>query len=586
MIQGLHAKRGSQSHLGMVMVVTMVTTMACAPSTWAQIGPQHVLVELNDKTWGETYGFDLAHPEEFLSERSLQRRDRQHIAVDSLDLPVSSEIIDALNNSKDWEVLHASRWMSSVVLLARDSTADTSWLGDLPFVARVKSMPQMRSHMDPPKIDPPKDPVEVSKSLVPASTYGWGWTPLTQLHAEPLHALGFQGQGMWIGVLDAGFQGIPDLEAFRTLRESDRLIVPEGANVAHGGSSVFQHSRHGASILGTMACLWPDSLIGTAPQATYLLYVTEDVTMERLLEEEHWIVAAEDADARGVDLLNTSLGYSVFDDTLSNHEVGELDGSTARISVASAIAASRGMLVITSAGNNGDDPWHFITFPADAHDILAVGAVNASGEHAWFSGYGPSTDGRVKPEVMAHGAGTAYPRFDGRVGTGNGTSFASPILCGAAACLWQAHPEATASEVRDAIIKSSHLFNNPSPSMGHGIPDFWLAHQWLQASLSLDHDPASSWVLFPNPVGPQGTLRWMARGDLDVDSGPWHWKVTSALGQTLAQGTTQGWSLPRLAGHVDLSNLNLHQGTYVFSMEPLNQHDGSNHAWSGVFIVQ
>ncbi|MDA0728928.1 MAG: S8 family serine peptidase [Bacteroidetes bacterium] len=563
--------------------VAMVLAMGChqVPSVWAQIGPQHVLVELNDKTWGDTYGFDLDHPEAFLSQRSLQRRNRQRLAVDSLDLPVSLDIIDALNASKDWEVLHASKWMSSVVLIARDSTADTSWLGDLPFVARVKSMPRLRT-----RIDPIKEVVEAPKNLVSATEYGLGWTPLTQLHAEPLHALGFQGQGMWIGVLDAGFQGIPDLDAFKTLRESDRLIVPEGGNVAHGGSSVFQHSRHGASILGTMACHWPDSLIGTAPQATYVLYVTEDVTMERLLEEEHWIVAAEDADARGVDLLNTSLGYSVFDDSLSNHAVGELNGATARISVASAIAASRGMLVVTSAGNNGDDPWHFITFPADARDVIAVGAVNALGEHAWFSGYGPSSDGRVKPEVMAHGASAAYPRFDGRVGTGNGTSFASPILCGAAACLWQAHPLATASEVRDAIIRSSHMFNNPSPSMGHGIPDFWLAHQWLQASLPLENEPSSPWVLFPNPVSPQGTLRWMARGDLELNSGQWHWNISNALGQEMVRGETSGWSLPRLGGHVDLAGMDLRPGTYVFSLRPEGEAVDSHQAWSGVFIVQ
>lgn len=530
---------------------------------WGQIGPSHFLVELSDKTWGATYPHTLEAPEAYLSTRALARRARQGIAVDSLDLPVSEEVLSALDALEDWQVIHASRWMSSVVVEARDSLADTTALTSLPFVAGLKTLPRGRRQL------PDVPSLGRAKNTVAPQAYGLGWLPLTQLHAEPLHALGFQGQGMWIAVLDAGFQNLLTLDAFATLRDEGRLVVNAGANIAFGGDHVFGHSRHGTSVLGTMGACWADSLIGTAPQATYFPYVTEDVTMEVRLEEEHWIVAAEHADALGVDLINTSLGYSLFDDSTQHHLVEELDGRTARISVASEHAASRGMLVVTSAGNNGDDPWHFITFPADAHGILAVGAVNAEGERGWFSGHGPAADGRVKPDVMAHGVAAAYPRHDGTVATGNGTSFASPILCGAAACLWQAHPEATAAQIREAIVQSAHLYTSPTPGMGHGIPDFTLAHTLLGGTLEASNAGTLGPCLhlFPNPLSASdgGTLRWTLQG-LDTDA--WAagtslgWRLTSASGHVVTEGQTVAWNVPLPAGHLTLDVGRLRPGTY------------------------
>ena len=421
------------------------------------------------------YPFSIEHPEAYLSDRALSRRSKQDIQVDSLDLPISTEIISSLDAMPMWETVHQSKWMSTVTIKARNGMADTLDLIALPFVAGVKSLPATPRFL----IEIDEEMGGGSKILQAPDAYGEGRIALEQLNATRLHALGFKGQGMWIAVLDAGFQGVDDLPAFEILRQDERFVVNKGANIAFGGDEVFAHSRHGASVLGTMACTWTDSLIGTAPRATYFPYVTEDVTQERRIEEEHWIVAAEHADSLGIDLINTSLGYSVFDDSTSNYSTSQLDGSTARISRASEIAASRGMIVVTSAGNNGDDPWRSITFPADAHNILSVGAVRENGTHAWFSGYGPSSDGRIKPEVMALGVATPYPRFDGTVGHGNGTSFASPILCGTAACLWQAHPNATALEIRQALIQSSHLHQAPNDSLGYGIPDLWKAHVLL-----------------------------------------------------------------------------------------------------------
>ncbi|MGB1635806.1 MAG: S8 family serine peptidase [Flavobacteriales bacterium] len=531
----------------------------------AQLANDTYLVELADKTWGASYPFTLEAPEDFLSERALERRARQGVSLDSLDLPVSPEVLEVLDALPDWQVVHASKWMSSVTLAGRDSLADTLSVLDLSFVAGLKRTRPLRTF--PRTLDAPKE--SVTKALIPSSEYGSGWLALDQLNAQSLHALGFNGTGLWVGVLDAGFQGADVLPAFESMRDEGRLVVPDGANVAFGGNDVFAHSRHGASVLGTMGLSWSDSLVGTAPGATYFAFVTEDVTQERRIEEEHWIVAAERADSLGIDLLNTSLGYSLFDDTASNYLTTQLDGATARISVASEIAATRGMLVVTSAGNNGDDPWRTITFPADAKDILSVGAVRGNGTHGWFSGFGPSADGRIKPEVMALGVQTPYPRFDGTVGTGNGTSFASPILCGAAASLWQAHPEATAAELRQAILASAHLYAAPNDSMGYGIPDMWRAHLLLGGE-DLPAPGASPFNLFPNPTSSAGTLRWTLSSETAADWGgldELHWKVFNAQGQQASKGTVAVWADPHLSGHVDLAPLALPPGHYTMVLE-------------------
>jgi len=558
-----------------VQLCMVCTCVLCTKTTWSQIAEDVYLLQLNDKTWGK-YPFSIEHPESFLSERALTRRAKQDIPVDSLDLPLSSEIISTLNAMPMWEVVHGSKWMSTVTMKARNGSADTMDLISLPFVEGIKSLPAIprfnielgdQMELEPKRIQAPEN-------------YGEGWIALEQLNALRLHALGFQGQGMWIAVLDAGFQGVDDLPAFETLRHDERFVINQGANIAFGGEDVFAHSRHGASVLGTMGCSWTDSLIGTAPLATYFPYITEDVTQERRIEEEHWIVAAEHADSLGIDLINTSLGYSVFDDSTSNYSTSQLDGSTARISRASEIAASRGMIVVTSAGNNGDDPWRSITFPADAKDILSVGAVRENGTHAWFSGYGPSSDGRIKPEVMALGVATPYPRFDGTVGHGNGTSFASPILCGAAACLWQAHPNATALEIRQALIQSSHLHQAPNDSLGYGIPDLWKAHVLLGGNpLEWDNTAKSDGAIFPNPVGVNGTIRWSFFSSSPNSDDLLHWRIVSSEGALAAHGEVTHWNGE---GSLELSRHQLSEGLYVFTLQ---QKDGSL-LFRAPFVVQ
>ena len=452
-------------------------------------------------------------------------------------MPIPPDYVAAIRAMSELKVILSSRWFNAVTVATTDSTFDPFSLTDLPFVVAVKSVIQIESD----SID--LDPIAVAKRSTrdhgnTATEYGSSWKGLEQLHGDWLHGLGFRGDNMWIGVLDAGFEYVESLPVFERAWQEGRIL--EGLDAMNSQGGLFAHHRHGTSVLGTMAGFLEDSLIGTAPDATYVLYRTEDAYSEYLIEEDYWVAAAEHADSVGVDLINTSLGYSLFDDSTMNHTPDDLNGVTARISQAMTWAAERGILCVTSAGNSGNAPWHSITAPADAHGILSVGAVDAEGQHASFSGWGPASDGRIKPEVMALGVQAAYPNADSTIRQGNGTSFSSPILCGAAACLWQAFPAKSAAEIRAAIIASAHLSTSPNDSMGYGIPHLQRAFEFL------DDDGAATWfnpsqndpsiLVFPNP-----TTSWPVRWQYAGDQSPNEWRIVSTNGKLIATGLIDSW---------------------------------------------
>jgi subtilisin family serine protease len=246
-----------------------------------------------------------------------------------------------------------------------------------------------------------------------------------------------------------------------------------------------------------MASWLPGEMVGVAPEANYYLFRTEDPFSEFPVETDNWVVAAELCDSLGIDIINSSLGYSLFDDPAYDFAYEDMNGNTIHCSIAAAIAARKGILVVNSAGNSGDDPWRFITAPSDAEGILCVGAADAQENHAWFSSYGPSADGRVKPDVSAMGAATAYAAQDSTIRTGNGTSFSSPIIAGASACLYQAFPNASSMLLRDAIMRSASAYANPTDSLGNGIADYYKAWQLMQGPTSVEGDFSAS--VYPNP---------------------------------------------------------------------------------------
>jgi len=308
---------------------------------------------------------------------------------------------------------------------------------------------------------------------------------------------GVTGEGMLIAVFDGGFLGVDQTQPFDHLVINDQLITT--FDFVGSSSNVFRYDDHGTKVLSVIAANNPGVFTGSVFDANFILCVTEDVSSEYRVEEYNWLFAAELADSAGVDIINTSLGYSVFDEPNMNYSVEDLDGSTTVISNAASIAASKGMVLTISAGNAGSSNWQSITAPADALDVLSVGAIKNDSTKALFSSTGPSADGRIKPDVVALGVNTAVINRNGNMVFNNGTSFSAPQIAGLAAGVWQSSPEFNYLQVIESIKNSGHLAQNPDNQTGHGIPNYLGAKELV---LSVDDPMTRGFLkLYPNPLG-------------------------------------------------------------------------------------
>lgn len=438
----------------------------------AQTAPATYWVRFSDKTGTP---FSLSAPEQFLGPRSIARRVRQGIPLDATDLPVDPAHINALLAAGQFQLHSVSKWFNAVTIETTDTLAlDT--IGELPFVSEVRGLRPHDAHGT-------RDKFRTTRSASGATTldgtYGASLRAISMMNGHLLHELGgARGEGMLIGILDAGFEQADSMAAFAQLRARGGILLVD--DVVCSYCDVYDEHWHGRSVLSVLAGQLPGKLMGTAPNADYVLLRTEDAASEYPVEEDNWIRGAEIADSIGCDVLNTSLGYTTFDDSTMDHSYAQLDGMTTRISIAAGLASRKGMIPVQSAGNSGEDEWHYVGVPADAIDILTVGAVDEERQVAAFSSRGPSADGRVKPDVCAVGLGTAGVSSTGddadRI---NGTSFASPLVCGLTACLWQLHPEQSAHAIMSAVRQSASHFHHPNDSIGYGIPDLWRAHLLL-----------------------------------------------------------------------------------------------------------
>lgn len=475
----------------------MRTTLLIAAILWgftafSQVAPNKYYIEFTDKN---NNTFSLSRPEEFLSERALQRRAVQNIDLDMSDLPVTQMYVDSLE-SLGLEVLNVSKWFNSATVYTLDSLLIDSitYLGFVSNSAKQLPVNNERTPV-PEKYNIPRES-KISDSKVDYYNYGTSSDQIFMHNGQVLHNEGFRGHGMLIAVTDAGFTGLPDLPAFDSLYQAGRIVSTR--NFVHGGDFVYSYSTHGMRVLSILAGNYPGSLIGSAPEADYLLLMSEDPSSETYLEEINWISAAEYADSMGADVINVSLGYLNFDTPEFSHDYSQMDGNTAMISMAAKVASSKGIIVVASAANSGGNAVHpWINAPGDAKDIITAGAVWSDMSYAAFSSIGPSYDGRVKPDVVAMGGGTTNQELDGSFSQGNGTSFSSPILSGLIACLWQKFPEKTNMEIMEAVRQASNLYNNPTVYLGYGIPDFELAGIIL--SSGKDYTRESRIDIFPNP---------------------------------------------------------------------------------------
>lgn len=481
--------------------------LAAAVQVVAQTAPDTYWVQFTDK---DDTPYSLSQPGQFLSARAIARRQAQGVSLDQSDLPVDPAYISAVLATGEVQLINRSKWFNAITVRTTDVNALTAIEG-LPFVSNVRARSRLVGRPVDPNITVP---ATSARGGLPED-YGASWTQISMHNGQVLHAMDAKGQGMLIGVLDSGFDQADSLAAFQDLRAREGIVLARDM-VTHDGD-VYEDHWHGRSVLSCMTGILPGYLQGTAPAADYALVRTEEAATEYIVEEDNWVAGAELCDSIGCDLLSTSLGYTEFDDSLTDHVYADLDGATARISIAIGMASQKGMIPVCSAGNSGQNEWHFIGTPADGIDILAVGAVGDQEQHAPFSSFGPSADGRVKPDVCAMGWGAIGLRVEGdSIAPLNGTSFSAPILAGLVACLWQLHPQRSAQEVMHAVRQSASLYATPNDSLGYGIPDFLVAHDLLIQLGTEDHAVATGLTAFPMPFREQLDVRLGNAVDQDV----------------------------------------------------------------------
>ncbi|MFI5173062.1 MAG: S8 family serine peptidase, partial [Chitinophagales bacterium] len=377
------------------------------------------------------------NPQQFLTQRSIDRRKKSNIGIFESDLPVNTAYIEQLK-LLGISVEAYSRWMNAVTAhLTEDQIIQ---IAQLPF---VKEISVVKKYITTDRELQPAESTAFYKSGEETdieSIYGTADRQITMINLDTIFDLGFTGEGMIIAQLDAGYFGVDTAIKFQSLWDKDQIIG--FYNFPDHNNQVFNiySGYHGSWVLSVMGSDVPDEFSGTAPDAEFYLYRTEIADSEYVVEEDYWMMAAERADSMGADIINSSLGYTEFDDSLENHTYADLDGNTTLVTKAADMAAQKGILVCNSAGNNGWDAWHYLSAPSDGDSVFCIGAVDSAGLFAGFSGFGPSADGDVKPNVAAMGVNTACYDPGGYVAYLSGTSLSSPVIAGACASLWSAFP--------------------------------------------------------------------------------------------------------------------------------------------------
>ncbi|GJM32642.1 MAG: serine protease [Saprospiraceae bacterium] len=446
-------------------------------NTYAQVAdsiPKYFWVTFKDKADSP---YQLNHPEVFLSEKALARRAKYNIPVTEADFPVNPTYLQSLREQGG--LIHlSSRWLNAATVLAKPEVIDQ--IAKLPFVDTILYVGKYQKPRIEKRPRPFKDNLDTN--LLVSNPYGYAHPQITAMKGDSLHSKGWNGQGITIAVLDGGFSNVDIIPFFDSLRQHNRFLGFH--DFVDGDTNVFESSTHGTQVLSVMGANLPGLMVGTAPGANYLCIKTEDVRGEYLIEECNWVAGLEYADSIGADVVNSSLGYFVFNDASMNYKYEDLTGLKSMASRAVDYAFARGMIVVTSAGNEGNSAWRYISIPADAPNVLAVGSVFIDTTlRAGFSSVGPTADGRIKPDLVAPGVAiTVVSQYSYKTRTSNGTSLSSPLIAGMTASLWSAFPNLNNEEIIDAIIKSCNQTVKPDNFLGHGLPDFLQAYKLLLKS--------------------------------------------------------------------------------------------------------
>ncbi len=470
-------------------------------------------VFFKDKPSAATY---LASPLTMLSQRALDRRTKQNITLDSKDVPIEATYYIQVKNATGISVLAKSKWLNA--LHVQGTEADIKNLTtNFSFVDKIEFANKSLNAKGKNKVKS-KTVKKRSKFAKVSTTFNYGdaANQIEMLKGNHLHEQGFTGKNSHIAIIDAGFPNVNTLAAFQRLRDNNQILG--GYDFVDRSDNFYSGHSHGTHVLSTIGGYIENTFVGTAPDASFYLFRTEDSSKEVPLEESLWVEAAERADSLGVDVINTSLGYTTFDNANYNHTYADMDGKTTFISRGAEIGATKGMLIVISAGNEGNDPWHYISAPADAPSVITVGAVNSTGNIAAFSSFGPTSDNRIKPEIVAKGQSASIIHYTNGVSTtSNGTSFSAPIMAGLIACLSENQTFLIKSKkqsamnlntlLKQSVYKSADRYNSPTDQYGYGLPNFEIALSNYVKSLSIEEDVLKKITIYPNPINTHFNLQ-------------------------------------------------------------------------------
>lgn len=483
-----------------LLVLLLLFINALPTFSWSQ--KQYVFrITFKDKN-NSLYTLD--NPSAYLSTRALERRNKQHLTIDSSDLPINSTYIDSVLSFCNGIYHCKSKWANQFLMLLNDSSK-IPLLSSISFIKSTKCVAQFLSPLHSKTTASADSNIVKNKALNAQfrisgtkGYYGDAYDQIKLAQGDYLHDKGYSGKNMLIAVLDAGFNKVDILPGFENFRTKN--LLKDQFNFNLNNSAIYGYADHGTQVLSTMAGVLNTTYVGTAPEANYALYITENNDGEQPIEMDQLLAAIERADSIGADVISISLGYNTFDIAGKDHSLSlsDIDGKSTLAAFAANTATQKGMLVVASAGNEGLSSWKKILTPGDADSALTCGSVDINKNIAASSGIGPNAANITKPDLCMLGAPGMVLNNAGTTSSANGTSIATPELAGLSTCLWQAFPQAKPYMLKDALRQSAHNAASPNNSIGWGVPNFQKAFQILAEQFDTVNSNTAL-VLYPNP---------------------------------------------------------------------------------------
>jgi hypothetical protein len=430
----------------------------------------------------------LSNPISILTQAAIDRKANHSVAIDERDVPVDESYISLIKASPGITYKAKSKWFNAVHVRGTEEAINNLMTTHnfIDHITFADSNLNVRTELVQDKFHIESSPANF--------TYGTTQNQVEMLNIDALHIANYTGDGVLVAVIDSGFPNVETMSSFERLRAAENLMG--GYDFVDRTDAIYAatSSQHGTLVLSTMAGYVEDQYVGTAPDATYYLFRTEDVASENPVEESYWVEAVERADSLGVQVVNTSLGYKSYDNPNYSYTNAELNGTTAYSSKGANIAFEKGLILINSAGNSGASG---VGAPADAAGVLSIAAVDENGNYVSFSSQGSTFQPTHKPDVAARGLGSYVINNTDQIVQSSGTSFSSPILAGGVVSLVQALPDASNSEIMGYVRQSASQYLNPDFFLGYGIPDFQAA---LSLGLEKQLTKESEFEIFPNPA--------------------------------------------------------------------------------------